>query len=73
MCCARQEQIEIEIDAKFQNASGGVLENSFKSESESFIEADVKSSTVIPPNTSGNLEHRHIHISCNMIGQLPTE
>ena len=49
-CRARQKRIEIEIDAKFQNASGGVLENSFKSESESFIEADVKSSTVIPPN-----------------------
>ena len=49
-CRARQKRIEIEIDAKFQNASGGVLENSLKSESESFIEADVKSSTVIPPN-----------------------
>jgi len=50
MCRAWQEQIE--NDTKFQNASGGVLENSFKSELESFIEADVKSSTAIPPIVS---------------------
>ena len=52
MCRAQQEWIEIEINVKFQNISGGFLENSFKSESESeselFMEAD-KSSTVIPP------------------------
>jgi hypothetical protein len=52
MCHAQQEWIEIEINVKFQNISGGILENSFKSESESeselFMEAD-KSSTVIPP------------------------
>jgi hypothetical protein len=44
---AQQEQIKIKINVKFKNTSGGVLENSFKLES--FIKADVKSSTVIPP------------------------
>jgi hypothetical protein len=38
---------------KFQNASGGILENPFKLELESFIEVDIKLFTVIPPNSSG--------------------
>jgi hypothetical protein len=51
---------------KFQNASRGVLENSFKSESESFIEADVKSSTVTPPNDLGGGRSRWCVIRVGM-------
>src|SRR6202790_2007854 len=48
-CHARQKRIEINM--KLQNTSRGILENPFKSQLESFIEVDVKSSTVIPPNS----------------------
>ena len=41
-CHAWQDQIEIEINAEFQNTSGGVLGNPFKTEPKMFYESDIQ-------------------------------